>query len=301
MNAYLVWTTALAMMLGTLSSLAHGRSEQMNQELNAKTPDWLSIGAPIKVEPSDTVAPDGVVFRPRSGGTTNSSNRVQIPARGIEIRVAYEVDWTGTGSSLSPDGTRLIVNSGPKSHLYEILSNGEFREIPLQLPHVTYDAGRKGYLREWSWADDQTLTGYAEIDDGAGHEILESRIYVYYLKERVLSRLDLSRLNLSIEDLVEVTKIGSDLNHLKLNLGNREFTVKADLRSPPVLATSEKRPEKSRENRPVLSSTSQVDLTSAAMNSKSKDKIPSSLWLWIIGIIILLITIVSALWKRQKS
>jgi len=230
----------LAVMVDAPSALAHGRSEQMNQELNATTPDWLSIGVPIKVEPSGQDAQDGVAFRSRSGGATNSGNRVQIPARRIEIRVDYAIDYTGdneagTGSSLSPDGTRLIVNSGPSSHLYEILPNGDSREVPLQLPHVTYDAGRKGYLRGWSWADDQTLIGYAEIDDDAGHEVLESRIYVFHMMERALSRLDLSALNLPTGAWVEFTKVGSDLNHLKIIVGNSELTVKADLKSPPKI------------------------------------------------------------------
>jgi hypothetical protein len=158
--------------------------------------------------------------------------------------VDYAIDYTGdneagTGSSLSPDGARLIVNSGPSSHLYEILPNGDSREVPLQLPHVTYDAGRKGYLRGWSWADDQTLIGYAEIDDDAGHEVLESRIYVFHMKERVLSRLDLSALNLPTGAWVEVNKVGSDLNHLKIIVGNSEFTVKADLKSPPRIEKPE--------------------------------------------------------------
>lgn len=238
MNVYLVCAIALAAMLGTASSLAHGRSEQMNQELNAQTPDWLSIGIPIIVEPNGTVPQDEASFRPRSGGATNSRNRVQIPARGIEIRVDYAIDYTGnneagTGSSLSPDGTQLIVNSGPSSHLYEILPNGESREVPIQLPHVTHDTGRKGYLRGWSWAGNQTLIGYAEIDDDDGHEVLECRIYVFHMKDRALSRLDLSALNLPTRAWVEVTKVGSDLNHLKIMVGNSEFTVKADLKSPP--------------------------------------------------------------------
>ncbi len=234
----------LAVMVEAPSALAHGRSEQMNQELNATTPDWLSIGVPIKVEPSGPVAQDGAAFRSRSGGATNSGNRVQIPARGIEIRVDYVIDYTGnneagTGSSLSPDGTRLIVNSVPSSHLNEILPNGESREVPIQLPHVTYDAGRKGYLRGWSWADNQTLVGYAEIDDDTGHEIVECRIYVYHMNARVLSRLDLSALHLPARAWLEVTKVGSDLNHLKIIVGDSEFTVKADLKTSPKIEKKE--------------------------------------------------------------
>lgn len=302
MNAYLVCTIALAAMLSTRSSFAHGRSEQMNQELNAKTPEWLSIGAPIKVEPSATVAENGAVFRPRSGGATNSRNRVQIPARGIEIRVDYEIDWTGnneagTGSSLSPDGTRLIVNSGPSSHLYEILPNGESREVPLLLPHVTYDVGRKGYLREWSWADDQTLIARAEITDNAGHEIVENRIYVFHMNERALSRLDLSALNLPTTDGLEITKVGSDLNHLKIIVGDSEFTVKADLKSPPKIKKQE--PDTSKTTAPLTASKQSPSKTSEAKALTTSEE-PTSSTPWSI-IVVLIVGVIGLLWFLLKK
>lgn len=301
MNAYLICAIALAAMLGTRSSFAHGRSEQMNQELNAKTPEWLSIGAPIKVEPSATAAEDGAVFRPRSGGATNSRNRVQIPARGIEIRVDYEIDWTGnndagTGSSLSPDGTRLIVNSGPSSHLYEILPNGESREVPLHLPHVTYDVGRKGYLREWSWADSQTLIAKSEITDDAGHEIVENRIYVFHMKERALSRLDLSALNLPTTDGLEITKVGSDLNHLKIIVGNSEFTVKADLKSPPRIIKQETNTSKT--TAPLAAPKQPAPKTPEARAVTTSEEPTSMSWLvWIV----IIFAVLGLLWLLLKK
>lgn len=304
MNTYLVYAITLTAMFGALSSFAHGGSEQMKQELNAKTPEWLSIGVPIKVESSGAASLGGAVFRPRSGGATNSNNRVQIPARGIEIRVDYEIDWTGnneagTGSSLNPDGTRLIVNSGPTSHLYEILPNGESREVPLELPHVTYDAGRKGYLRGWSWADNQTLVAKSEITDDTGDEIVENRIYVYHMKERVLSRLDLSALNLPTTDGLEITKIGSDLDQLTVMAGNNEFTVKADLKSPPKI---EKRI--TAESKTAAPLTTSKQSTPKALESKtygmSEESASSTPWLAVIAMIIVASGVLWLLLKSRK-
>jgi hypothetical protein len=216
----------------------------MTRELNAKAPEWLSIGVPIKAEPMTSLPSDQIVFRSRSGGATNSRNRVQIPSRGIQIELDYELDWTGnneagTGVSLSPDGKRLVVNAGPTNHLYEIEADGTYREVPLQLPHVTYDEGLKGYLRGWSWADDQTLVARAEITDEAGHEIIENRIYVFHMKEATLSRLDLSALKLTDTDGIEVIGFGSDLSQLKLSVGNAFVIAKADLKSPPKINQKE--------------------------------------------------------------
>ncbi|MES2466126.1 MAG: hypothetical protein V4675_02400 [Verrucomicrobiota bacterium] len=231
---------ASALALAVPSTLAHGRSEQMTRELNAAAPEWLSIGVPIRAEPATSLPSDQIVFRSRSGGATNSRNRVQIPSRGIEIKLDYEADWTGnneagSGVSLSPNGRRLLVNSGPTSRMYEIQTNGSYGEVPLQLPHVTYGAGLKGYLRKWSWVDNEILIARAEITDEAGHEIVENRIYVYHMHERALTRLDLSALNLPSTDGLEFTKVASDLNHLKIIVGDSEFTVKADLKTPPEI------------------------------------------------------------------
>jgi hypothetical protein len=244
MKKHRLCLAVLALWLNVPGALAHGRSEQMTRELNAKAPEWLLIGVPIKAEPVASLPSDQIVFRSRSGGATNSRNRVQIPSRGIEIKLDYNIDWTGnneagTGVSLSPDGRRLLVNAGPTSHLYEIEADGTYREVPLQLPHVTYDAGLKGYLREWSWADDQTLVARAEITDEAGHEIIENRIYVFHMKERALSRLDLSALKLTDTDGIEVIGIGSDLSQLKLSVGNAFVIAKADLKSPPRIDQKE--------------------------------------------------------------
>jgi hypothetical protein len=218
-------------------AFGHGRSEEMIRMLNAPPPDWLSIGAAIKVEPDVTAAKGGTDFRPRSGGATNSRNRVQIPSREIEIRLDYEIDWAGNneagiGASLSPDGTKLIVNSGLRPHLYEITPSGEHLEVPIQLPHVTYDKGLKGFITGWFWADDQTLIGEAEINTERG-EFIENRIYVFFIKESVLSRLDLSGLGLPTTEGLRVTKIAADLTGLRLSLGDTEFAVKADLKSAP--------------------------------------------------------------------
>ncbi|MBB5353742.1 hypothetical protein HNR46_004003 [Haloferula luteola] len=121
------------------------------------------------------------------------------------------------------------------SRLYEVASDGEHREVPIRLPHVTYDDGLKGFITRWSWAGNDVLVGHAEITDGAGDEIIEERIYVFHMQEQALARLDLSALNLSDTASLEIASIGEDLEHLRVRLGDREFAVKADLKSPPRL------------------------------------------------------------------
>jgi hypothetical protein len=225
-----------------LDALAHGRSAEMIRMLNAPVPDWLSIAEPIKVEPTDEQSlPAPQSFRPRSGGATNSGNRVQIPARGIEFQVDYPIAYTGNnaeglGVSLSPDGAKLIVSSGTGPHLYEIAPNGGHREVPMRLPDVTFDDGPKGFISRWSWASDEVLIGSGEVTDERGHELLEVRFYLFHLKEQALTRLDLSALKLPDDTAgLEIAGIGRDLEHLQIRLGDREFAVKADLKSPPRL------------------------------------------------------------------
>lgn len=225
-----------------VEALAHGRSAEMIRMLNAPVPDWMSLAEPVKVEPIDEQSLPAVhSFRPRSGGATNSRNRVQIPELGIEFQVSYSIDWTGNnaaglGVSLSPDGTKLIVNSGTTPHLYEIARNGEHRELAIRLPNVTFDDGPKGFISRWSWASNEVLIGLGEITDERGHELLEVRFYLFHLKEQALARLDLNALKLS-EDLagLEIAGIGRDLEHLQIRLGDRVFAVKADLKLPPKL------------------------------------------------------------------
>jgi hypothetical protein len=301
MNKFLLCLHALVLWVATPGVTAHVKSEQMNRELNAKTPEWLSIGVPVKVEPVISLPNDQIVFRSRSGGATNSRNRIQIPSRGIEIKLDYNIDWTGNneagiGVSLSPDGKRLIVNSGPTSHLYEIEANGTYREVSLQLPHVTYDGGLKGYLREWSWADDQTLVARAEIADEAGHEVIENRFYVFHTKERALSRLDFSAFNLPTTDGLELTQVGSDLNHLKFIVGNHEFIAKADLKTPPTLEKPEARVKKTAPHAVHKQpAPKRLEVKAVTMSNKVASSIPWSI------LVILLVTVVGLLWLMLKK
>lgn len=205
----------------------------MRRDLHAKTPDWLSIGEAIKVDLEDQVVGNQAAFRPVSGDSQSTRDRVTIPGRGIEIKVDYPISWY-RGSSLSPDGTKLIINSGTESKVYEISPDGSHRGIEMKLPHVTYDAGPKGFITGWSWADHQTLIGEAEIDNEKG-EFIEKRIYVFHVDKSILSRLDLGSLNLPTTEGLTVSKVGLDLDRLILSVGNYEFTVKADLKTPPKL------------------------------------------------------------------
>lgn len=279
----------LVFWVDVLSVLPHERSEKLIQELDSEIPKWLTIGVPIKAG-LGTLPPNGQsAFRPRSGGSTNSRNRVQIPNHGIEIDLDYEIDWTGnkeagTGVSLSPDGKKLLVNSGPTSHLYEIQANGSYSEVPLQLPHVTYDAGLKGFLRGWSWADDDTLVAGAEITDEAGHEIIENRIYVFHMNGGVLSRLDLTALNIDDTDGIEVVGIGSDLNQLKLSVGSVSIIANADLKSPPNVQKS--KVEAPEIETPVLAPTNKTPKPIEIKPATTSEEPASSVSIGIVAVLI---------------
>lgn len=237
MNSSALIISALLALL-VPQSFGHGWSEEMRHELNAPAPDWLVVGPSIKVDETKQSPTEESVYRPISGDSQSTRDRVTIPSRGIEIKVDYPISWY-RGSSLSPDGTKLIINSGTESKVYEILSDGQHRQIELKLPHVTYDAGPKGFISGWSWADNNTLIGEAEIDNEKG-EFIEKRIYVFYANEKVLSRLDVSDLGWTTTEGLTVTEVAADLSGLRLSLDDTDFAVKVDLKLPAQLA--EQRP-----------------------------------------------------------
>lgn len=209
----------------------HGWSEAMRRELNAAAPEWLVVTEPIKAELVRQAVLDTSIYRPISGDSHSTRSRVTLPGHGIVIEVDYPISWY-RGSSLSPDGTKLIINSGTESRAYEILNDGQYHQIELQLPHVTYDAGPKGFISGWSWAGNHVLVGEAEVNNEKG-EFIEKRIYIFNVKEKTLSRLDVSAVNLSSTEGLTVTKVSSDLNGMCLSLGDADFAVMANLKSPP--------------------------------------------------------------------
>lgn len=233
MNHRVILASGLMAIFAVTRLFGHGWSEEMRRELYAPAPEWLAIGAAIKAEPAVQKTGDQKSFRPISGESLSTRDRVTIPSRGIEIKVDYPISWY-RGSSLSPDGTKLIINSGADAKVYEIQADGQYRQIELRLPRVTYDAGPKGFIAGWSWADNATLLGEAEVDNEKG-EFIEKRIYVYHTTQSVLSRLDVSALSLATTEGLTVTKVGTDLGGLRLAIGEAEFTVNADLKSPPQL------------------------------------------------------------------
>ena len=223
-------TLVLAILMGGSMAFGHGWSEQMSRELDSPVPDWLSIGAAIKVDPAGEISDDQTAFRSISGDSRSTRSRVILPDRGLEIKVDYPISWY-RGSSLSPDGTMLIINSGTESKVYEILPDGSHRAVELTLPRVTYDAEPKGFIAGWSWADGKTLIGESEVDNEKG-EFIEKRIYVFDKEKSILRRLDVSSLNLPTTEGLTVSKVGLGLDRLRISVGNSEFTVKADLTSP---------------------------------------------------------------------
>lgn len=260
-----------------------------------QTPSWLSIGAAIKVDTADKTADDQTAFRPISGDSQSTRDRVTIPGRGIEIKVDYPISWY-RGSSLSPDGTKLIINSGTESKVYEILPNGSHRAIEIRLPRVTHDAGPKGFITGWSWADNKTLIGEAEIDTEKG-EFIERRIYVLHLNESVLSRLDLKALNLPSTEGLTVSKVGLELDRLRISVGSSEFTVKADLKTPPKIEKQQE--EASKPTAPfVTPKQSAPKAIEAKPSLPSEEQASSTLWS---VVIVLIVAAIGLLWLLLKG
>ncbi|MBB5353912.1 hypothetical protein HNR46_004177 [Haloferula luteola] len=277
-------------------ALGHAWSEQMKQELNAQPPEWLSIGAPIRVDPVDKISDEPTAFRPVSGDSQSTRDRVTIPSRGIEIRVDYPIRWY-RGSSLSPDGTRLIINSGMRSKVYEMLSDGGHRPVVLRLPYVTYDDGPKGYITCWSWVDDKTLVGEAEIDTEKG-EFIERRIYVFHINESALSRLDVSSLNLPTTEGLTVSKVGLELDRLRISVGNSEFTVKADLKSSPRI--EKKEADAPTATAPLVAFKKQAPKAPEPKPASPTSEAPASSTPWSI-IVVLIVAALGLFWMSLKK
>src|SRR5690606_23563061 len=71
------------------------------------------------------------------------------------------------------------------------------------------------------------------INDERGYYTLETRLYLYCMKQRGLARLDLSRLELPEPvELIEIEGIADDLQRMKLNIGGKSYFTKADLSAP---------------------------------------------------------------------
>ena len=281
------------------SSFGHGWSEEMKREFNSPTPDWLVVGESIKVDSAKQPAPEESAYRPISGDSQSTRDRVTILGRGIEIKVDYPISWY-RGSSLSPDGTKLIINSGTESKVYEILVSGQHRQIELKLPYVTYDAGPKGFIAGWSWADNNTLIGEAEIDNKKG-EFIEKRIYIFHAKERMLSRLDVSSLGLPTTEGLTVTKVAADLTSLKLSLGDTSFAVKADIKSVPQPAEHQtdhnRRNVSVSENRAAPKKAPEAKPTVPTPNEEPAS---STLWSMIMVLVVVAIGLLWLLLKKRK-
>ena len=278
-------------------SFGHGWSEEMRRELNSPAPDWLIVGARIKVDETKQATPDESAYRPISGDSQSTRDRVTIPGRGIEIKVDYPISWY-RGSSLSPDGTKLIINSGTESKVYEILASGQHRQIELKLPRVTYDAGPKGFIAGWSWADNDTLIGEAEIDNEKG-EFIEKRIYIFHAKQGVLSRLDVSGLGLATTEGLTVTKVAADLTGLRLSVGEADFAVKADLQSVPPPAEKQTPSNESSVSEPTsLSAPTKVVASNPTAPTRSEEPTSSTPWS---VIVILIVAATGLLWLLLKN
>jgi len=224
----------LTIVVFMLTAMVHGWATEAeeNFDLNGNPPEWLKFGEPIKVYPSKEKV-DPSMVRSRSGDIKHTRNKVTILNRNIEVTLPDDFPITlGVGASLSPDGTKLIINSGDRIKAFEIRKDGSYHPMEIDVPHVTYDTTERGWISNWSWIDNETLMGEAEITDRFGHITLESRIYLYNVKTKILAQLDLSAFRKTHPDGVSIAGIGKDLNSLQFGTGEAAFKAKADMRSP---------------------------------------------------------------------
>ena len=63
-----------------------GMSEATRRALTAEVPEWVTLGSPIKVYPDDGRVEHEGAFRPLSGGSRSTRDRVTIAERGIDSR-----------------------------------------------------------------------------------------------------------------------------------------------------------------------------------------------------------------------
>jgi hypothetical protein len=232
----------LLIFISSTAIFAHGRSEKLTKILNEPVPEWMSLAETIKVNPSlkKIEEIDKSEFRDKSGGATNSRNRVHIASINLTHQFDYYMVWTGgneksLGVSLKPDGSQLLTSSGtdPYFRVYTITDTNTLEEREMKLPTITYDKGLKGFINSWHWASDDTLIGNATINDEKGHELVESRIYVYCLKTKSLARLDLSALGIDNNNppFISYESVKKDLSQIILEIGGKSVLVDVDLKA----------------------------------------------------------------------
>ncbi len=292
------------------NAVAHGRSEEMIRTLNAPPPDWLTLAEPIKVEPAKegvTGMIDHSRFRDPSGGII-LYNGIQIPKLGIVLELDLDHGISPSllpykpAVSLSPDGTRLVVNDGTDAYLYEIGADGEVTEDPTQVPFVTYDKGPKGFISYWFWASNDVLLGYASPLDERGDYELENRLYAFHTGTRSLARLDLSTFdpdpNYPDEPpMFEVVSVGKDFSELALNVnGGNTVRVKADLKAPHKLI-----PASSQETIGQPSTPGRSAIISPSLAVRPPPPVRQSFsWLWLLAIVGVLLGVFSYLYRSSR-
>src|SRR5690606_5539925 len=110
-----------------LLSIANARPPEIEDELNAPVPNWLFIAEPIVVTAEAQDDSEGEVFRPPGGGAVYGRRIFQLPDSEVDWMVDYEIGLMN-GVSVSPDGTRVIVNSGITPHFYRFVGKDELAE-----------------------------------------------------------------------------------------------------------------------------------------------------------------------------
>jgi len=282
---------------------SHGIGEDHIDLLNSPAPDWLTVTGPLVAKPIedgiDTVQQNNF-RRVLTNEVQNTRYSVTIPHLGVNFETDYPIFYSfnpdvGSGVSLSPDEKTLLTNSGRKVRFYDVSDKDDIVELDIEVPSVTYDEGEKGIILSWSWGSNDILVGDATIESPDGHDVTETRLYLYDIKDKVLTRLDLSNLKHDtnpegryVYDLVSVNK---NLNEIIVSVNGIKHLLSADLKSPLInLLKSGDSSNLEAKSRSLGEATSESFGKYPSESSSSSEKVGRGYFKWvIIGILLLVI------------
>lgn len=232
--ARVITIVVLLVVWATDASGSSGHSPEYQRYLNQPKPEWMVLGRAIT-----TMRLDGdlkKLFPPSLDGIEMQVTRhsVVLPTKDVSIEFEHSVhEWHAWDDPrakwLSPDGEMLVVSAGSDSHLYEILNQGGYRELDVDLPELTFDVQPRGILSGWRWAADGVLLAEAEIENPQTGEHESSRIYVYHLNRKTLRHVDLDGAGLEGVEEIEVISVSSDPTRLLLKVRGELVGIEADL------------------------------------------------------------------------
>jgi hypothetical protein len=219
-----------------------GHSEPYRQFLNQPKPTWLNLGEPVIADVCNESAIRNIISNKDDDIVEVTQHEIRLPKKGIKINFGeYSIiDWSSSDNPrnkyLSPDGTKLIVNLGTYHHIYRILDQGKYEETKLDYPLLTFDMKRRGIISDWRWGTDEVLIGDASIENPETGKEEGRYIYIYYLEEKILSRLDIQGLSSESAKSINIEDVNRDKEgnaFIKIRCDGKEMILQANLMRRP--------------------------------------------------------------------